>query len=368
MAQTASDSSAAIVGTIAVQTGAVVPGVKVCVSGPAVMSARCVDSDADGAFRFAALPPGEYIVTLTPAGFEPLEREGVQVGAGETASLPVTIVVAAERADVTVAGRADPIDRFATSRAESFTAEQLAWLPGPRSMGGIIAVAPAVVMTRHGVGGNAALAPGSWSVHGVAGQQRPTVDGISVANLNTFGLTLDYGSFEHVWLGLGAYSPNQPGPGIHLQALTKSGGNTYRGSLYAAMEHEAWQTQNVDASQIDRGAMGSPAVPATRANRLAGYHDVNADIGGFIRRNRMWWYTSVREQDAAQLRVNFPIEPIETRAPTRQLAIWPPAVAMVTPWTLTLATASARSTARAMASAASSMLAMVTPFTPRDWT
>ncbi len=314
MAQTVGDSSAAIVGTIADQTGAVVPGVKVCVSGPAVMSARCVGADADGAFRFAALPPGEYIVTLTAGGFEPLEREGVHVGPGETASLPVTIIVATERADLTVEGRADPIDRFTTSRAESFTAEQLAWLPGPRSMGGIVAVAPAVLMARHDVGGNTALTPGPWSAHGVAGQSRPTVDGISVANFNPFGLTLDYGSFEHVWLGLGAYSPNQPGPGIHVQVLTKSGGNAYRGSVYAAMEHERWQALNVDGEQINRGAAGSADVPATRANRLAGYHDVNADIGGFIRRNRMWWYSSVREQDAAQLRVNFPIQPVETRA------------------------------------------------------
>ena len=76
-------------------------------------------------------------------------------------------------------------------------------LPGARSVGAILATAPAVLMTRHDVAGNTALAPGPWSAYGVAGYSRPTLDGISVANLNPFGLTLDYGSFDHVWLGLG---------------------------------------------------------------------------------------------------------------------------------------------------------------------
>ena len=313
-AQTAGDSSGAIVGTVSDQTGGVLAHVRVCVSGPALMSARCVESNADGAFRIPALPPGEYALTLTLGGFEPSTREGVRVGLGETASVPLTIVVAAERADVTVDGRAHPLDRFTTSRAVHFTAEQLALLPGPRSMGAIVATAPAVLMTRHDVGGNTALTPGPWSVHGVAGHSRPTLDGISIANFNPFGLTLDYGSFEHVWLGLGAYGPNQPGPGIHMQALTKSGGNRYRGSVYAAMEHERWQAHTVDAGQIGRGAAGSARVPARSANRLAGYHDVNADAGGFVRKDRVWWYASVREQDASQLRVTFPVEPLETRA------------------------------------------------------
>ena len=314
MAQTAGGSSAAIAGTVADQTGAVVGDVKVCVSGPTLMTARCVDSAADGTFWFPVLPPGEYVVVLTLGGFQPATREGIRVGLGQTASVPVTIVVAPERASITVEGHARALDPFTTSRAALFTAEQLAALPGPRSMGAIVATAPAVLMTRHDVGGNTALTPGPWSVHGVASHSRPTVDGISIANINPFGLTLDYGSFQHVWLGLGAYDPSQPGPGIHMQVLTKSGGNRYRGSIYAAMEHERWQARNVDASQIDRGAAGSRDVPATSANRLAGYHDVNADVGGFIRRDRVWWYTSVREQDVSQLRDNFPVQPIETRA------------------------------------------------------
>jgi hypothetical protein len=50
------------------------------------------------------------------------------------------------------------------------------------------------------------------------------------------------------------------------------------------------------------------------------------------------------------------------------LASWPPAVQTLTPWTLTPATVSARSTAWAIAWAASSRLTIAPPRTPRDWT
>lgn len=313
-AQTAGDAGGAISGTVADSAGGVMADVKVCVSGPALMAARCVQSDAGGAFRFMALPPGEYVVALTFHGFELPAHTGVRVGLGETVSAPITITHAPERADVTVEGSARALDRFATTRSVRLAGEELVPLPGARSMGGLVATSPAVLMTRHDVGGNSALSPAPWSAYGFAGSSRPTLDGISVANFNQFGLSLDYGSFDNVWLGLGAYGPEWASPGIHMQALTKSGGNRFGGSIYAATEPESWQARNVDADQIGRGAASSRDVPATSANRLAGYHDVNADVGGFIRRNRLWWYGAVREQEVAQRRVTFPFAPVETGA------------------------------------------------------
>jgi hypothetical protein len=60
--------------------------------------------------------------------------------------------------------------------------------------------------------------------------------------------------------------------------------------------------------------------------------------------------------------------PSDTWVWTRWLASWPPAVQTLTPWTLTPATVSARSTAWAMAWAASSRLTIAPPRTPRDCT
>jgi len=39
---------------------------------------------------------------------------------------------------------------------------------------------------------------------------------------------------------------------------------------------------------------------------------VNGDIGGYIKQDKLWWYTSLRDQDAQSLLPNFAVKPFET--------------------------------------------------------
>ena len=109
------------------------------------MAARCVQSDGSGGFRFLALPPGEYVIALTVHGLELPAHTGVRVGPGETVSAPITMTDAPEPADVTVEGSARALDRFATTRSVRLAAEELVALPDARSMGGLVAISPAVL-------------------------------------------------------------------------------------------------------------------------------------------------------------------------------------------------------------------------------
>ena len=98
-----------------------------------------------------------------------------------------------------------------------------------------------------------------------------------------------------------------------MQFITKSGGNQYRGTLYADYENRAWQSFNIDESQIARGAQGGGGLSPGDANRLWSYHDLNADVGGYIKKDALWWYSSFRDQDVAARQVNFPVGPHRTR-------------------------------------------------------
>jgi hypothetical protein len=139
------------------------------------------------------------------------------------------------------------------------------------------------------------------------------VEGIDVANINSFNLTLDYGSFNEATVGTGGFGVEWPSPGVQMQFHARSGGNRYAGSLYADTEPRQWQSVNIDSDQIARGVTGSAAVPPPETNRAWAYADVNADLGGFIRRDRAWWYASARRQHAETRVVNFPVVPLETR-------------------------------------------------------
>jgi Carboxypeptidase regulatory-like domain/TonB dependent receptor len=311
--QTVSDSTGAIEGTVTDPSGLIVAGATICASGPSMMRREtCVDSDSGG-FRFPALLPGPYVLTVTLQGFEPGRSDSLQVRIGRTTSAPFKLDVAVQPAVVNVEGHARDLDRFDTTLGDSLTAEQLRSLPGPRSMGAILAATSAILMNGHDVGGNTALSVPLFGSYGFFAATDSRLEGISVTSLIPFGVTLDYGTFGDVWVGRGAYGPDWMTPGVHLQIVTRSGGDQYRGTVYAAMEDERWQARNIDGDQITRGAARGRGVPE-EANRLGGYHDLNADIGGFIRRNRVWIYGSGRDQEVAPWRVTFPVAPIETRA------------------------------------------------------
>lgn len=306
----------AIDGTVTDGTGAVLRAVTITVSGDALMGTRTEVSGPDGSYRFPALPPGAYSMGFRLEGFKPLSRTGIKVALETTTTVDVPMDVAAHEVVVSVDDGVRVIDRHATMIATNFETRDLAHLPGSRSMNAILAATPSIQLTRFDVGGSAALAPGPFSAYGIAGYNQPMLEGMSVSNMNPFGFTLDYGAFAHVSVGAGAYGPEYPSPGVHMHFITKSGGNRYTGTIYTGYENRNWQSHNIDPGQVGRDAPGTEGLPPNEANRLDGYHDVNADAGGPVRKDRLWWYVSVRDQATSARQVNFPIEPLETRVTT----------------------------------------------------
>lgn len=314
-AQTAGATTGAVEGSVTDLTGAGLPGVTITAAGDPLMAPYVVVSASDGSYRFWAMPPGTYTLSFALAGFETRTREGVRVSLGTTVTVIVPLT-AGYREVVTVEGGSRLVDRRGTMLSSVFDAAELSRLPGARTMGAILAATPAVQLTRFDVGGSTAFAVGPFSVYGTTGWNRPTIEGISVSGLNPFGFAPDYGSFDNVSVGTGAYGPEWPSPGLHMQLVTKSGGNQYAGAVHAAYEHRALESHNIDQSQIDRGAPMAVGVPAREANRLLRYHDVNADAGGYLRKDTIWWYGSARDHGSSARQLSFPDEPLDTRVTT----------------------------------------------------
>jgi hypothetical protein len=173
-----------------------------------------------------------------------------------------------------------------------------------------------VQLTRFDVGGSTAFAVGPFSVYGTSGFNRPTIEGISTSGMNPFGFALDYGTFTNVSVGTGAYGPEWLTPGLHMQFITKSSGNQYAGTIYAGYEHGSWQSHNIDERQIELGAAVAEGLPASAANRLRNYRDLNGDAGGYLRKDRLWWYASARDHASSARQVNFPVQPLEAHVTT----------------------------------------------------
>ncbi len=293
--QTVGIMTGAINGTVTDSTNAVLSGVTIVISSAALMGTRTTVTNAEGPYRFPALAPGEYALVFTLDGFKTVRREGIHVGLGFTATVDVELQIASLQENVIVEGNSPVIDKQSTAIASTFDARQLADLPSARSMWAIQAATPAVYVTRFDLGASATGLGGPISAYGTAGFNRPMVEGISVTGINPTGFTLDYGAFEEVSVSTAAHGPEWHSPGVHMQFVSKSGGNQYRGMFYADVGNRDWQSFNIDEGRD--------------ANRLWSYYDINADVGGYIKPDTVWWYFSIRNQEVATRQVNFPVKP-----------------------------------------------------------
>jgi len=313
-AQAVGATTGAINGKVSDATGGVMPGVTVTISSPSMQGTRNAVTDADGTYRFPAIPPGEYKITYELEGFSTVVREGIRVGLGFTATVNTELKVASLTESVTVTGQSPVVDITSTKTATNFDAKELASIPSARDFWAILAAAPAVQMQRIDVGGSAAGTQTGYSTYDTkADQHRPMVEGIvNTEGTNAAGFYYDYGSFDEVSVATGTNTAEMPWPGVMSQFIAKSGGNTYHGKIYADYETEKIQSRNIDADQIRLGLKAGGGLKETDLNRLHSYYDLNGDVGGYLKPDKMWWYGSLRDQKVQSLLPNFPVKPFET--------------------------------------------------------
>jgi hypothetical protein len=182
-----------------------------------------------------------------------------------------------------------------------FDAEKLASLPGSRDFWGVLAQAPAVSMSRVDVGGSGALTQQPYTAYGLSsggGVNRGEVEGVMVNEGSGGGGSdmyyTDYGSYAEIAVNAVGNNAAMPNPGVLSQLIAKSGGNSYHGCLYADYENESMEAHNIDSDQIARGLTGSSALAVTDLNRLTTFTDFDADLGGYIVKDRLWWYGAAR--------------------------------------------------------------------------
>ena len=108
-----------IVGTVTDESNAVLPGVTVTIRGAAVAGAPTVVTSETGAYRFPALPPGDYNLEYSLQGFGTLRRENIPVGVGAVIELKVVLKVSALSETVTVTGESPVVNLASTTVSNS---------------------------------------------------------------------------------------------------------------------------------------------------------------------------------------------------------------------------------------------------------
>src|SRR5207247_5181795 len=155
------------VGTVKDAAGAVLPGVTVEASSPALIEkTRSVVTNGVGQYSIENLRPGIYTVTFTLTGFSTAKREGIELTGSFVATVNTDMKVGAVTETVTVTGKAPVVDVTSSRNQETITGNTVNAIPTSRNYGGLIALVPAINVQGNDIGGAQGAIFNVFQVHG----------------------------------------------------------------------------------------------------------------------------------------------------------------------------------------------------------
>src|SRR5712671_1627743 len=106
---------ASIIGQVTDTSGAILPGVTVTATSPALQVPQVTDvTNERGEYRLTPLPIGVYKVEYTLPGFQTVRREGLRLTAGFVAKVDELMKIGAVAETITVSGAAPVVDVTST--------------------------------------------------------------------------------------------------------------------------------------------------------------------------------------------------------------------------------------------------------------
>jgi len=286
-------------GVVRDTSGAVLPGVTLEASSPALIEkTRTVITDERGAYRVLDLRPGTYTLEFALPGFVTVKRE-VELQSNFIATLNIEMTVGAATESVSVTSEAVAVDIESTSHSQVLTREIQDALPAPRNMQALAALVPGIRL-RSGTGANPDVG-GSQQVeqtyivgHG-NGAVNTTVllDGMNI-NSNYLDGTIqnyvDNGIIQQSTYQTSGIGADVSAGGALVNQIPKDGGNQFHGDGFASYTGHSnfWQGNNLNDALRAR--------LVTTPNSIIHIEDFNGAIGGPIKTDKFWFFTSARYQ------------------------------------------------------------------------
>ena len=131
----ASAQTSSIIGIVKDPSGAVLPGVSIQVSSPALIEkTRTTITDEGGRYQVIQLVPGTYAVTFELPGFKMVKREAVELTSNFTANVNAEMNVGSVQDEITVTGEVPLVDTQNITTRTVVTRDELDILPTGRNI------------------------------------------------------------------------------------------------------------------------------------------------------------------------------------------------------------------------------------------
>jgi len=285
-------AQSAIAGVVKDTTGAILPGVTVEVSSPALIErTRSATTDTQGQYKILDLRPGTYSVTFSLPGFATVKRDGIELPTNFTAPVNGELRVGAVEETVTVSGASPVVDVQQAVTQQVLPQQLLDAVPtGGRNIQSIGSTLVGVTQSQPDVGGAQGMQQTYLAAHGSDPKDNYImVDGIRLNGMEGDGAIQQYfneGMFQEMSYQTAGISAESSGGGVRLNMIPKDGGNTFKGDVFVSATGESLQANPLPA---DLAATGLKS-----GNALNSIHDINVSVGGPIKTDRVWFFSSMR--------------------------------------------------------------------------
>ena len=289
MASAQQASASGIAGVVRDTSGAVLPGVTVEASSPALIEkTRSIVTDSEGRYNIVDLRPGVYQVTFTLSGFNIFRRDGIELTSGFTATVNADMQVGALTETITVTGESPLVDTRNVRRQTVVSADLLNVLPSSvKNLNNLVALTP-------GFRGNEGFdVTGAYtgqigaSFHGKGGTN-VQFDGMGIQHASgNQGYNANADTVQELVMYTSGIAADSNADGAIVNMIPKEGGNQFAGSVSGLFSNESLMSDNLSDELIARGLKS--------VNRLNYIYDAGFTLGGPIKKDRLWFYGSFRE-------------------------------------------------------------------------
>ncbi len=303
-------------------TGRPVPDVVVTATSPALQGEQVVVTDVSGLYRIPQLPPGQYTLRLEGEAYKPFTRGDISLRIDRTIRLNVQLQPESIQAEEVIAvGRAPTVDIGSTTTGLNVGKDFINNVPfiqpnttGTRSFEALAAVAPQVNADTYGYSFNGATSPENGvlidglSVTDVAYGGTNHATGVEGLTMSTVSMPVEF--VEEVNIVTGGYMPEfGRSTGGIINAITKSGGNEFHGSVFGT-----WTPGFLTATQ-----RGITKEASTFENQTTNFNtgDFGIELGGPIVKDKLWFYVGFAPsiQRTRQRRTLYRLEYDDSIAP-----------------------------------------------------
>jgi hypothetical protein len=282
-----------ISGKVTDNSGSVVPGVMVTISGPSLPKPLTATTSETGSYQFPRLPIGTYEIKYELTGFKTVIRQGVRVELGSSATINQQVEISSVEETVTVTGESPVIDAKATTAKTTFDLETLQSIPSARDPWVMLERVPNITMDRINVGGSQSGQQSGYISRGSStGNNKWSMDGVDITDMSATGASpiyYDFDMLQEMSVTTGGADASQQTGGVGVNFVTKSGTNAFKGSGRLFNTNERFQADNVTSAIREAGA-GS-------GNPIQNINDFGFELGGPIKRDRLWAWGSYGRQD-----------------------------------------------------------------------